>query len=40
MPATERRLGKRKRISLVAHDHKKADLIDWATYNKEVLARH
>ena len=40
MPATERRLGKRKRIALVAHDHKKADLIDWATYNKEVLARH
>jgi len=40
MPVTERRLGKRKRIALVAHDHKKADLIDWATYNKEVLARH
>ena len=40
MPVTERRVGKRKRIALVAHDHKKADLIDWATYNKEVLARH
>ncbi len=29
-----------KRIALVAHDNKKADLIDWATYNKTVLTRH
>lgn len=40
MPTTVRKLGKRKRIALVAHDHKKADLIEWAIYNKEVLARH
>ena len=33
-------LGKRKRIALIAHDHKKIDLIDWAMFNKEVLARH
>ncbi len=30
----------RKRIALVAHDHKKKDLIDWALYNRTVLARH
>src|SRR5262249_52826704 len=24
----------------VAHDHKKADLIDWAVYNKDVLSKH
>ncbi|ASZ10332.1 methylglyoxal synthase [Chitinophaga pendula] len=30
----------RKRIALIAHDHKKAELIDWAVYNKTVLARH
>lgn len=30
----------RKRIALVAHDHKKKDLIDWAFYNRAVLARH
>ncbi len=33
-------LGKRKRIALVAHDHKKVDLIDWAIYNKTELAKH
>ena len=29
-----------KRIALVAHDNKKADLIDWALYNKTVLIKH
>ena len=29
-----------KRIALVAHDNKKADLLDWATYNKDVLLQH
>jgi len=33
-------LGKRKRIALVAHDHKKPDLMEWAMYNKKVLAKH
>ena len=35
-----RNLPLRKRIALVAHDHKKADLIDWAVYNKKVLIQH
>jgi len=35
-----RNLPARKRIALVAHDHKKKDLIDWAIYNRAVLARH
>lgn len=30
----------RKRIALVAHDHKKADLIQWASTNKERLTPH
>jgi methylglyoxal synthase len=35
-----KKLGKRKRIALVAHDHKKVDLIEWAIYNKTELAKH
>jgi len=30
----------RKRIALVAHDHKKQDLMEWAKYNRELLVRH
>jgi methylglyoxal synthase len=30
----------RKRIALVAHDNKKADLLDWAQYNRDLLANH
>lgn len=30
----------RKRIALVAHDHKKQELIEWAKYNKGTLAKH
>lgn len=33
-------LKKRKRIALVAHDHKKKDLIEWALFNKTILAKH
>jgi methylglyoxal synthase len=36
----KRKLGKRKRIALVAHDNKKKDLIEWAEHNKIELARH
>lgn len=35
-----RKLESRKRIALVAHDHKKADLIDWAYYNRRMLTQH
>ena len=30
----------RRTIGLVAHDNKKADLIEWATYNRQLLLRH
>ncbi len=29
-----------KSIALVAHDHKKDDLLEWAKYNREALTRH
>jgi methylglyoxal synthase len=30
----------RRRIALVAHDNKKADLIEWATFNRGTLSEH
>jgi methylglyoxal synthase len=30
----------RKRIALVAHDNKKQDLLEWAAFNRDLLARH
>ncbi len=30
----------RKRIALIAHDNKKAELIEWVYYNRGVLSRH
>jgi methylglyoxal synthase len=36
----EQTLGPRKKIGLVAHDNKKADLIEWVRYNGPLLTRH
>jgi methylglyoxal synthase len=30
----------RKTIGLVAHDNKKGDLVEWAQYNRDLLAAH
>ena len=35
-----KKIDARKKIALVAHDHKKKDLLDWAVYNKSVLSKH
>jgi methylglyoxal synthase len=32
--------GSRKHIALVAHDNKKKDLLEWAKYNRDLLAEH
>jgi methylglyoxal synthase len=29
-----------RRVALIAHDHRKADLLDWARFNREALSRH
>jgi len=33
-------MSRRKRIALIAHDNRKADLLDWARYNRGTLERH
>ncbi|HTS43217.1 MAG TPA: methylglyoxal synthase [Puia sp.] len=33
-------MGESKRIALIAHDNKKKELMEWAVYNKNALARH
>jgi methylglyoxal synthase len=30
----------KRKIAMIAHDHKKNELLEWAKYNKEVLAEH
>lgn len=35
-----KKIGSRKRVALVAHDNKKNELVEWAVYNKTVLAKH
>ncbi len=34
------KMGKTKRIALVAHDNRKPDLLDWARFNRGLLAKH
>ena len=29
-----------KRIAIIAHDNKKQDLLEWATYNRDLLGQH
>ena len=33
-------IGEKKKIALVAHDSKKQDLVEWALFNKALLANH
>jgi len=36
----KRNLNSCKRIALVAHDHKKGEIVEWAIFNKTTLAKH
>lgn len=34
------KMGRQKRIALIAHDNKKEDMIEWVQANREALSRH
>lgn len=34
------RMSPRKRLALIAHDNRKAEILEWARYNRDTLARH
>ena len=38
--SSEYKLEPQKKIALVAHDNKKQDLLEWASWNKAILAQH
>src|SRR5690349_122333 len=40
LPDQELRLRPAKKIALVAHDSKKLDLLEWARFNRVLLAAH
>jgi len=40
MKNTRLAMGSKKRIALVAHDGKKQDLVEWARFNRDLLAAH
>ena len=40
MPNLKISMERDKKIALVAHDNKKQDLVEWAKYNRDLLAHH
>ncbi len=38
--STLQKIGKVKRIALIAHDSKKSELLEWSNKNKEILSKH
>ena len=40
MPHKRIPMDRDKKIALVAHDNKKRDLIEWARFNRDLLAHH
>ena len=40
MAKANAKIGERKKIALIAHDNKKADLLDWVKSNRETLLKH
>lgn len=34
------KMNRKKKIALIAHDNRKEDLLDWARFNRDMLAEH
>lgn len=40
MPYSTIKMSRKKKIALVAHDNKKVEMIEWAKFNRDLLAQH
>lgn len=40
MPPKTAKMERRKRIAVIAHDHKKPDLLEWVRFNRDTLLKH
>jgi methylglyoxal synthase len=40
VPAPTSAHGSSRHIALIAHDHRKTDLLDWGRFNRETLSKH
>jgi len=40
MAKTIIKMKKKKKIALIAHDNRKIDLLEWAKFNRDLLAKH
>ena len=34
------KMNRQKKIALIAHDNRKADLLEWAKFNRDLLSKH
>ena len=40
MDAAPPTMPRRKQLALIAHDNRKADMLEWARYNRGTLSKH
>jgi methylglyoxal synthase len=40
VPPSAQLMPTKRRVALIAHDHRKADLLEWARFNRQLLKKH